>query len=133
VSAARAMATALEPVAAVLVAAQFPVDVVAQLKGAADVFEKSLGDHAAKKVAMGVATASVRQHLMEGRRAVALLDPVVTRKLAGNAGLLEGWRQAKRVVKKPGVVAGAVAAQAAPEAVPVVPAASLSLVQQKAA
>jgi len=133
VSAARAMATAMEPVAEVLIAAQFPADVVAQLSRAADSLEKSLGNHASKKVAIGVATASLRQHLMEGRRAVALLDPVVTKKLAGNAGLLEGWRQAKRVVKKPGVVAGVVASPAAPVAVPVFPVAPVSLVQQKAA
>jgi hypothetical protein len=107
VSTARAMAIAAEPLAAVLVGAQFPADVVVQLKRAADALENALIEHAMSKVAMGVATASIRQHLKDGRRGVTMLDAVVTKRLAGNAGLLEGWRQAKRVVRKPGVVATA--------------------------
>jgi len=130
VPAARAMAAAAESVVEVLVAAQFPADVVPQLTRAADTLEEALNDHATRKVAKGVATASLRQHLEEGRSAVALLDPIVTRKLAGNAGLLEGWRRAKRVVNKPGVVSGAVevAAPAAPVAVPSVPVAPVLVV-----
>ena len=123
VTAARAQAKAMEPVVAVLVEAQFPADVVEQLNRAADALEKALSDHATKKVAKGVATASIRQHLKDGRQAVAMLDSIVTKKLAGNTGLLEGWRQAKRIVKKPGVVARADEATAAPvpaEATPVV-------------
>jgi hypothetical protein len=128
VTAARAKAKAMEPVVAVFVEAQFPADVVEQLNRAADALEKALSDHATKKIAKGVATASLRQHLKDGRQAVAMLDPIVTKKLAGNAGLLEGWRQAKRVVKKPGVVARADEATAAPVAVPVVPAVPVATV-----
>ena len=123
VTAGRAMAKALEPVVAVLVEARFPADVVEQLNRAADALEQALNDCATHKVARGVATASLRQHLKDGRNAIAMLNPIVTKKLAGNAGLLEGWRQAKRIVKKPGVVARADEATAAPvpaEATPVV-------------
>ena len=123
VTAGRAMAKALEPVVAVLVEAKFPADVVEALNRAADALEQALNDCLTHKVARGVATASLRQHLRDGRNAIAMLNPIVTKRLAGNEGLLEGWRQAKRTVKKPGVVARADEATAAPvpaEATPVV-------------
>jgi hypothetical protein len=104
VGAARAMATAAASVSDVLTAAQFPADAVKQLGAAADAVANAIVDRAASKQARGAATASIRQHLSLGREAVAMLDPIVTKRLAGNKGLLEGWRQAKRVVKKPGVV-----------------------------
>jgi hypothetical protein len=98
VAAARAMAIALEPLADVLVEAQFPADVVTQLAAAAQALENTLRDYANNKSARHVATSSLAQHLTAGRRAVMMLDAVVTKRLAGNEGLLEGWRQAKRVV-----------------------------------
>jgi hypothetical protein len=70
-----------------------------------------------------IATAGVQDQLALGREAVAMLDPIVTKKLAGQNDLLAGWRSAKRVTQ-PSQSAGvlAVAGAQAVTAVPGVPA-----------
>jgi hypothetical protein len=101
VGAARAMATAALPYTNVLAAAQFPTDSVQQLGAAADALHATLDSRAAARSRMVVATAGVRQELALGREAVAMLDPIVTRRLAGRTDLLAGWRSAKRVTLMP--------------------------------
>jgi len=104
VAAARAMATAAAPYAARLTEAQFPSDALQELAAAADAVETAISDRSGSKVVRIAATAGIKQALSEGRQAVEMLDPVVTKMLAGNDGLLAGWRAAKRIVAKPGVI-----------------------------
>jgi hypothetical protein len=101
VAAARAMATAALPYADKLEAAQFPVDSVQQLASAADALHAALEDRVAAQSRRVIATAGVRHELALGREAVAMLDPIVTKRLAGQKDLLAGWRSAKRVKQMP--------------------------------
>jgi len=113
---ARSMATAAASSADTLTKAQFPADAVQQLSATADALEGALVARDAARSARVVATAGVRDQLAKGREAVAMLDPIVTKKLVGQKDLLAGWRSAKRMTLAPG--SGAAAAPVVPVAVP---------------
>ena len=120
VSAAKAMAAAAQPYADQLAKAQFPTGSVQQLSAAADALDKALTDRATAQSERVGATAGVKQELALGREAVAKLDPIVLKKLAGQKDLLARWRQAKRVTLTPQLPAIPVVAPAT--VVPPVPA-----------
>jgi hypothetical protein len=105
VLAARAMATAGAPYVAVLTKAQFPADSVQQLGAAADALNTALDARVASESRRVEATTGIRQELALGREAVAMLEPIVTKKLVGQKGLLAAWRTAKRVKLMPTVTA----------------------------
>ena len=100
VAKARDMAAAAEPYASDLTQAQFPADAIAQLQQAANSLEAALKDRSDAKRSRTGSTAGVKQQLVAGRDAVAMLDAVVRRTVAGNAVLLAEWRQAKRITLK---------------------------------
>ncbi|HVT38387.1 MAG TPA: hypothetical protein VHE78_05060 [Gemmatimonadaceae bacterium] len=100
VTAAHAMATAATPYVSHLLKAQFPTESVPQLASAANALGAALADRAAALSRHVIATAGVQEQLALGREAVAMLDPIVTRRLAGKKDLLAGWRSAKRVTQR---------------------------------
>jgi DNA-directed RNA polymerase specialized sigma54-like protein len=97
VAAARVMAKAARKHTRVFDAAQFPANIVQELEAAADSLEKALDARTAATLRRVVATAGVQEQIAFGREAVALLDPVVVKRLAGRLNLLAGWRSATRV------------------------------------
>ncbi len=101
VHAARAMAEAAVPYADVLAAAHFPAGTVEALGDAVGALDRVIGEREAARSRWVVATAGIRHENTRGREAVAMLDPVVTSKLAGQPELLAGWRSAKRVTAMP--------------------------------
>jgi hypothetical protein len=101
VGAARAMATAAVPYADTLAKAQFPAESVSELGAAADALKAALDGRMGARSERVVATAGVRYELRLGREAVAMLDPIVTKRLVGNPVLMAGWRSAKRMTAMP--------------------------------
>jgi hypothetical protein len=99
--AARAIASAADPHADKLAEALYSDDGAGDVRAAADVLDRSLDDRADARSRRVMATAGIADQLSLGRRAVALLDAVVTRKAAGRPDLLAGWRAAKRVARSP--------------------------------
>lgn len=118
VGAARAMATAAVPYADTLAKAQFPEESVTELAAAADALKAALDGRMAAKSQRIVATAGVRHELGLGREAVAMLDPIVTKRLARYPELLAGWRSAKRMTAMPQSAVVAPAPAASPVAAP---------------
>lgn len=100
VAKAQAMAAAAEQHSADMTQVGFPADAVSQLQQAAAALNQAIQDRVAATRAKTESTAGIRQQLLAGRDAVRMLDAVVVKTLAGNAALLAGWRQAKRVTKK---------------------------------
>jgi hypothetical protein len=101
VTAAMGMATAAAPFLPQLVAAQFPADTIDQLVAAANALATSLADRATARGARVRVTAAIDVQLKRAREAVAMLDAIVTRKLATQPALLAEWRSAKRVTAAP--------------------------------
>jgi hypothetical protein len=114
VRAARAMATAAAPQQDVLTRAGFPGDTVAQLGAAASALENALTERANAKVRRVGSTKGIREELLKGREAVAMLNAVVSKQFVGNETFLAAWRAAHRVTAKSGVARVSVAAPAAP-------------------
>lgn len=112
VAAAEAQGNAAKPYVTQLTAAQFPADTIDQLLQAAAAVQAALVDRATASSTKVGAAAGIKQYLKSGRGAVKALDASVEKMLAGNATLLAEWRQAKRVVKKPGGPGTAVVAPA---------------------
>jgi hypothetical protein len=122
VAAALGMATAAQPYAAELAQAQFPPDAVDQLVSTANAMSAVITSRQTTRVARVQATADLKEQIRRAREAVAMLDPIVTRKLADQPGLLAGWRSAKRISASPTTAAVAPATPVAPavQAVPAV-------------
>jgi hypothetical protein len=97
-----AMAAAAQPYAPNLIEAQFPSDVIESLVATADAVKASIDARSIKAGKGAGATQGIAEELSRGRRAVATLDAVVTKLLAGDAAQLAEWRAAKRVVHKAG-------------------------------
>lgn len=97
VTAATAMATAAQPYLPDLVAAQFPPDTLDQLTAAATTLATAIADRTNAKQARIRLTAALQAEVRRAREAVAMLDPIITKKLAGQPGLLAEWRSAKRI------------------------------------
>ena len=121
VGAARAMATAALPYADALAKAQFPAESVKELGDAADALKAALDGRVAARSNRVVATAGVRQELGLGREAVAMLDPIVTKRLAGRTDLLAGWRSAKRITAMPQTIPAAPVPSSGAAIAPVAP------------
>jgi hypothetical protein len=101
VGAARAMATAAVPYADALAKAQFPVESVKELGDAADALKAAIDGRSAARSQRVMAVAGVHHELGLGREAVAMLDPIVTKRAVGNPVLMAGWRSAKRMTAMP--------------------------------
>jgi hypothetical protein len=104
VQVARAVAGAARPYSARFVEGQFPADFIAQLMAAADTVQRSMDICVRQHLQRVNATKAVAEAISRGRAAVARLDARITRLVAGNAPLLEEWRVAKRVRRKPGLL-----------------------------
>ena len=126
VHAALAMATAAQPFAAELTQAQFPSDAVDQLVSTANALSAAITSRQTTRVTRVQTTADLKEQVRRAREAVAMLDPIVTKKLADQPGLLAAWRSAKRITASPTTAAPAGAVPAVPvaPAAPVVPAAA---------
>jgi hypothetical protein len=107
VAAAMGMATAAESFVPQLVEAQFPADTVDQLVAAANALAAARADRAAARGARVRVTADLNVQLKRAREAVAMLDSIVTRKLAAQPALLAEWRSAKRITAPPSFTAAA--------------------------
>ena len=101
VTAAHAMASAATPYVDRLESAKFPGESVPQLAAAAHALEAAFAERMAAGSRRVVATAGIRKELAVGREAVAMLDPIVAKRLAGKEDLLAGWRSAKRITQRP--------------------------------
>jgi len=100
VRAARAMATALAPHTQALTAGGLPANAVEELAAAANAVEAAITARRTARSNRVIATAGVKHELKQGREAVAMLDAVATKLLAGQPELVAGWRQAKRVTRQ---------------------------------
>jgi hypothetical protein len=105
VAVATGMATAAAPFLPQLTAAQFPADTVQQLIAASNALAAALADRAAARGARIRVTADLKAQLKRAREAVAMLDSIVTKKLAGQPALFAEWRSAKRVTAPPSFTA----------------------------
>jgi hypothetical protein len=103
VRAARAMATAAAPQLDVLVRAGFPADTITQLGAAAATLEDAITERANAKVRRVGSTKGIREELLKGREAVAMLNAVVSKQFVGDKTFLAAWRAAHRVTAKPGI------------------------------
>jgi len=128
VRAARAMATAAAPHLDALTRAGFPADTITQLAAAAAALENAITERANAKVRRVGSTKGIREELLKGREAVAMLHAVVSKQFVGDKTFLAAWRAAHRVTAKPGIarvptsvsVTAPVAVVVAPATTPVV-------------
>jgi hypothetical protein len=98
---ARAMKKAAESFTYLFFEAQFPPDFLKQLGGLTDALDASMTARAEILAQRVEATRQLARSARDGRAAVALLDAVVSRLIAGDPGLLREWRDAKRVQATP--------------------------------
>jgi hypothetical protein len=110
VRAARAMATAAASQLDALTRAGFPADTITQLGAAAAALENAITERANAKVRRVGSTKGIREELLKGREAVAMLNAVVSKQFAGDKTFLAAWRAAHRVTAKLGVGRGAASA-----------------------
>lgn len=96
VDAARSMATAATPVADRFTEAKFPETFIPDLARLADDLERVLNDRSSGNGRRTEATKGISVALANGRKAVSMLDPIVTRML-GSSEAATAWRRAKRV------------------------------------
>jgi hypothetical protein len=94
---ARAMKTAAESFTYIFLEAQFPPDFLTQLASLADALDASMAARAEILAQRVEATRQLALSARDGRAAVALLDAVISRLIAGDLALLREWRDAKRV------------------------------------
>jgi hypothetical protein len=120
VEAARAMGAAAVAHAALFKTSGFPKDFLERLSTATDAVAASIAARAAQHREQVGATKGLKEVLKSGRRAVHALDAAIQRYIVGNAALMEEWRVAKRVVKKPGFPQGSTAAAPSAPNTPIV-------------
>jgi hypothetical protein len=109
VEAARAMGAAAVSHAPLFKSSGFPEDFLERLSAATDAVAASIAARAAQHREQVGATKGLKDVLKSGRRAVHALDAAIQRYIVGNPALMEEWRVAKRVVKKPGFPQGSTA------------------------
>ena len=97
VTAARSMAAAAERYGAQIAQAKFPQNFLTQFKAAAEAVQGSLAVAAARRVARTGATKKIATAGVQGRRAIAALDAVVSHTILGDERLEREWRAAKRM------------------------------------
>ena len=101
-TAAEAMAEAAKPYEQQFLDAKFPADFLAALVALAGAVRASFDARSKKIGQRSGATKGIAAELARGRTAVATLDAVVTKQLAGDEARLAEWRSAKRVTNKGG-------------------------------
>lgn len=99
IAAGRAMAQAAEARASVFLEHAFAADFVAQLRRAVTELEEAQGSKVDSKRRQVVATASVAELVRRGRRAVRLLDAIVTPRLSKDPDWYTAWQAVKRPVE----------------------------------
>ena len=121
------MATTAAVYQDVLIEHGLPHDFLAQLNAATAALKASID---ARLVALSNrvgATSNVAQDYDVGRRLVAMIDASLLHALKGNVPLLASWRNAKRIMAKPGVPRGSEAAASVNVAASPSPAVSLTV------
>jgi hypothetical protein len=103
-AAAGAMALAAEKTQDVFVKHGLPQDFIEQLKAAASALDAARNAKTESIRRSVTATAAVKDQLKRGRKAVRLLDAILSPRLAKDPELLAAWRSAKRV--RPTTAAG---------------------------
>lgn len=97
VVAARGMAVAAEPHAAVFISDGMPADFIARLNAAADALLAAKDARAGVHGKTSGANAGVTKRLREGRQAIGTLNLLVRVELAGDPILLSNWNTIKRL------------------------------------
>ncbi len=97
VAAAKAMANAAEQGKEVFVRHGLPKEFIEQLKSAASALEETRTAKTKSARDRTTATASVKDQVKRGRKAVRLLDAVLLPRLRKDPQLLAAWKSAKRV------------------------------------
>jgi hypothetical protein len=98
VDAARAMAVAAQPHAAVFTAATFPANFVQQLTDAANTVQASIDTRRRKEADRVGATAGVEAALKDARAAALMVEGMVRRVLVRGTPLFHEWSVVRRVV-----------------------------------
>jgi hypothetical protein len=113
--AARAMATAAAPHAAVFADAGFPSNSLAALAAEADALDAALDARQDAEVRRAKATAAIDTTLKSGGDGVRMLDPVIRKLFGKDKAVLAQWRAARRVQKSSSPrIGGAVAPNPSP-------------------
>jgi len=97
VTAAGAMAESAQKSEAAFVEHGLSLDFVAELKAAAQELNASLGARDATQRRRTTATAAVKDQLKRGRRAVRLLNAILSPRLAGDPELLAAWNNVRKI------------------------------------
>lgn len=108
IASARAMADAASDRAAVFVEHGLPADFAEQARDAATQLENALTARALSERRRTTATAATRELVKRGRRAVRLIDAILSPRIAQDAMLVAVWNSVKRPHEQggnPGVVA----------------------------
>jgi phage-related tail protein len=101
---AEAMATSGVPFRGKFAEAGYPAGFLEEASAAAQALVASIDRRSALRNDRVAATVGIAAALEQGRQAIAMLDPVVGRIIAGNEGLVSGWKHAKRISAVPGPV-----------------------------
>jgi hypothetical protein len=96
-AAARRIAKAVRPHAAVFYEANFPKDFLKQLKHAADAVARAAAEPIAPEDDGPLITRALKEALREGRLAVDAFDALVVAKYAKNSGELHAWKGSKKI------------------------------------
>lgn len=110
---ARAMAGAGVPYRDLFTAAGYPAAFLEEAAAAANELDACIMRRQNLVVDRRGATVLVAEMVASGRSAIAMLDPVVGRLIAGDDALVRGWNWAKRVTASPGPARGFMTAMAA--------------------
>lgn len=108
---AHAMVRSGAPFRDIFVTARYPAGFLEEAAAAADALVESIERRSSHRIERVAATADIAAALASGRMAIAMLDPVVGRLIAGSAGLVAAWKQAKRITAVPGPARGSSAVE----------------------
>ncbi len=108
---AKALVRSAAPFRDIFVAASYPAGFLEEAAAAADALVACIDRRSSHRVERVAATAGIAAALANGRTAIAMLDPVVGRLIAGRAGLVAAWKQAKRITAVPGPARGSSAVE----------------------
>jgi hypothetical protein len=96
------LATSGVPYQDKFIEAGYPAGFLEEMSAAAGTLLESIDRRSSLRSDRVAATAGIAAALEKGRQAIAMLDPVVGRIIAGSEGLISGWKHAKRITAVPG-------------------------------
>jgi hypothetical protein len=96
-STSESFAKASEPVAAQLIAAGLPADFLTTLRSATEAYAQASAAHAAGRVMVAKANASLTRSIRTGMTAVRTIDAIVRYQFADDVDMQATWRRVKRL------------------------------------